>query len=124
MNIFNVAPDNLYNKIAPDTFIEMVEESIKNSNTPIDKDHLTIVIIPSWLNCCEVLPLLSKQFHIRSVLTKINSNNFFSTKNLSLTENVLTFALPGYTQNVVVDTYIEEESLINSVMKVVGIYNK
>ena len=65
------------------------------------------MIVPSWLNSCEVLPLLGKQFHIRSVLTKISSNNFFSTKNDSLTENVLTFALPGYTQNVVIDTYIE-----------------
>lgn len=51
-------------------------------------------------------------------------SNFFATENGALTENVLTFALPGFSQNIIVDSYAEEEYLVNKVIKIVGSYNR
>jgi exosome complex RNA-binding protein Rrp42 (RNase PH superfamily) len=68
--------------------------------------------------------MLAAKFHVRSVLTKINSSNFFENKNMSLVEDVLAFALPGYCQNIIIDSYSEEESLINSVIKIGGTFNR
>ena len=56
---------------------------------------------------------------MRSVVSIINVSNFFNNRNFNLTENVLTFAFPGYSQHVVVDTYGEDEAETNLVMKVV-----
>ena len=100
----------------------MVEEYI--SENDISKDEILITILPSWLNNGECIPLLGEKFHIRSVFTKINAGNFFSTRNFELVENVLTFCLGGFSTNIVVDAYLEEESLINTVMKIVGSFNK
>lgn len=83
-SIFNIAPDNLYNRISPEAFIDMIEEHINASDIPLEKDQVTIVIIPSWMNSTETLPLLGQKFHIRSVLTKVSSNNFFSNQNMDL----------------------------------------
>ena len=46
-------------------------------------------------------------------------SNCFSTLNGDLVENVLTFLYPGYSQNIVIDTYGEEEEEISHVMKIV-----
>jgi hypothetical protein len=62
------------------------------------------VVLPSWLNTAEILPLLTDKYHIRSIVSKINVNNFVTSKNGNLTENVLTFAVPGYSQTIVVDS--------------------
>ena len=76
------------------------------------------------MNNCECIPLLADKYHIQSVLTKINAGNFYATNNLDLVQNVLTFCLPGYSQNIVVDAFVDEESLINNVMKIVGSFNR
>ena len=47
----------------------------------------------------------------------VNVSNFFS-RNYELTENVLTFAFPGYSQHIIVDTYGEEERETSAVMKI------
>lgn len=100
----------------------MVEEFI--SENGVSKELVLIVVLPSWVNNAECIPLLSEKFHIRSVLTKVNAANFFATRNFNLVENVLTFCLPGFTQNIVVDAFADEESLINNVIKIVGSFNR
>ena len=115
--IFRVPSDNLFDKVSPQSFIEMLEEHIAENQIP--QDVKLIVILPSWLNNSECIPLLSEKFHIQSVLTKINAGNFFCTNNSQLVENVLTFCLPGFTQNIVIDAFADEESLINNVIKIV-----
>jgi len=66
-----------------------------------------IAIVPSWLDNSKLFPLLNEKFYIRTVLSKVSSNNFYANKNKNLVENVLTYCLPGYSQNIILDTYTE-----------------
>jgi hypothetical protein len=96
----------LFKRLSSETFVEMLEEFIKDHELPPSKT--VIVVVPSWINCAAVLPMLSSKFHIRSVVSKISASNFFANANCLLTENVLTFCLSGFSQNIVVDAFTEE----------------
>lgn len=84
----------------------MLEEFINDNS--ISQETIVITIVPSWISFQKLLPQLSSKYHIRSVLTKVNASNFFANKNFDLVENVLSYCLPGYTQNIVVDSFSEE----------------
>jgi len=51
-------------------------------------------------------------------LSKINAGNFFSSSHRELTENVLTFAVPGWSQTLLLDCQGEEESLLASITRI------
>jgi hypothetical protein len=83
-----------------------------------------LAIVPSWLDASKVIPLLLEKFYIRTIISKVNSTNFYSNKNKNLVENVLTFCLPGYAQNVILDsTGADDESLLSSISKILWVFN-
>ena len=63
-----------------------------------------IIVLPAWLIPTDALPALAEKYHIRTVVAKISCSNFYASVNHALTENVLTFALPGHAQAIVLDT--------------------
>lgn len=83
-----------------------------------------IAIIPSWLDASKTLPLLTEKYFIRNIISKVNSNNFFANKNKNLVENVLTFCLPGYSQNIIIDsTSGDDDSVLSSISKILWVFN-
>lgn len=98
------------------TFLEMVKEFTQD--LPPHPDNLTIVVIPSWVNSAEALPQLAEQYHLRSVVSKINAGNLFFSTHRELTENALTFAVPGWAQTVVLDSQGEPEASLSSITKI------
>jgi hypothetical protein len=94
------------------------------NDNKLDKSTIVISIIPSWLDCSKTIPLLSEKFHVRAVITKVTSNNFFANKNKNLVENVLTYCLPGYSQNIILDASAgDEDSLLSSISKILWVFN-
>jgi hypothetical protein len=54
----------------------------------------------------------------------VSSNNFYANKNKSLTENVLTFCLPGYSQNIILDAQAgDDDGLLSSISKILWVFN-
>lgn len=100
--VFNIPYAHVHSRIPPAAFLEMLEEWFEQEQ-PSNNDIL-LIVLPAWLNATETLGLLNEKYHIRSVVSKIKVSNFVASPNEELTENVLTFAVPGYTQTIVVDT--------------------
>lgn len=101
-HIFNIPCENLYTKVELPTFLEMLKEFVSDvENNP---SNLFIVVIPSWVNSAEAMPQLAELYHLQSVLCKINASNFFCSSHRELAENVLTFAIPGFAQTIVLDS--------------------
>jgi hypothetical protein len=52
------------------------------------------------------------------VSSKINAGNFFCSPHKELTENALTFAVPGWSQTVLLDCQGEDEALLGSITRI------
>ncbi len=97
----------------------MSDNAIKSGS-----NHIIIGIIPSWLDAAKTIPLLADKYTVRTIISKVNSNNFFSNKNKNLVENVLTFCLPGYSQNIILDsTAGDDDNLLSSISKILWVFN-
>ena len=115
-HIFSIPAENLYSKMELPTFLDILKEFIQDLQP--HPDNLTIVVIPSWINSAEALPQLAEQYNLKSVVSKINAGNFFCSIHRELTENALTFAVPGWAQTVVLDSQGEPEVLLGSITKI------
>jgi len=122
--IFNIASEMLYGKVELTAFTEMLEEFIAERSIPKGAAHLVIVVMPFWLSSREILESWSEKYHVRSVLTKINAANFYATSHYELTEHTLTYCTPGFSQSVVLDTFIEDEQQVNRMKNILWRYNQ
>lgn len=76
------------------------------------------------MDASKTVPLLNEKYSIRTIVSKVNSNNFFSNKNKNLVENVLTYCLPGYSQNIILDsTAGDDDKLLSSISKILWVFN-
>lgn len=102
----------------------MLEEHIVDNSIKPGHNHIVLAIVPSWLDVSKTLPLVAEKYYLRNIISKVNSSNFFSNKNKNLVENVLTFCLPGYSQNVILDsTTGDDDSVLSSISKILWIFN-
>ncbi len=81
----------------------MLDEHITDNNLPANPNQIIIAIIPSWLDASKTTPLINQKYFIKNAISKVSSNNFFANRNKNLVENVLTFCLPGFSQNIILD---------------------
>jgi hypothetical protein len=115
-HIFHIPAENLYAKMELSTYLDILREFVQDLEA--NPANLVIVVLPSWVNSAEALPQLAEQYNLRSVLSKINASNFFCSQHRELTENVLTFAVPGWAQTVVLDCQGEEDALLGSITRI------
>lgn len=57
---------------------------------------------------------LSNLFYIRTIITKVNVNNFYKNSNWQIVENVTSYGIPGYSQVLILDTYDNYEKDVES----------
>lgn len=102
----------------------MLDEHMMENSIKPNQNQIVLTIVPSWLDASKIMPLLPEKYYVRNVVSKVNSSNFFSNKNKNLVENVLTFCLPGYSQNVILDsTAGDDDSLLSSISKILWVFN-
>ena len=118
---FTISHEHLHSKMQLETYLTMLEEFIEDNKQGND---LFVVVLPAWLLPTEALPALAAKHHIRTVVAKISCSNFYASSNQALTENVLTFALPGHAQAIVLDTRGEKEAQISAVEHILWHLNK
>ena len=102
-SVFSVSHENLQAKIETPAFLQMLDEFIQELNPK--SRNLTIVVVPCWVSSKDFLEQASQKYHIRAVIVKINASNFYSTQNYDLTENLLAYCTPGFSQLIFLDTY-------------------
>lgn len=61
-------------------------------------------MLPCWLNAAETIAVLNDRYDVRNVIAAISVGGFYTSKNGGLADNVLTFAVPGFAQTVVLDS--------------------
>ena len=122
-HVFSISHEHLHAKIEIEAYMSMLDKFIEANRTQPGKD-LFIVVLPAWLLPTDAIPALGQKHHIRSVVCKIGCSNFFASPNQELTENVLTFALPGFAQAIVLDTRGEKEGKISHIEHILWHFNK
>lgn len=100
--VFHVPYENVFGKMEVATFVEMLTEFIQEA--PQAPHTVFIVVVPCWLNAAEAIPILNDKFTIRTVVAAVSVGGFYSSKHGTLADNVLTFAVPGYAQSIVLDS--------------------
>lgn len=101
-HVFHVPYENLFARMEENTFVGMLDEFI--ISTPNTENRLFLVVVPSWLNAASIIPLLNETFNVKTVIATISVGGFYASKNGALTDNVLTFAVPGFAQSIVLDS--------------------
>lgn len=120
--MFHVPYENVFGKMEINTFVEMLTEFTEEA--PPTEKRVFIVVLPCWLNAAEAIPILSEKFNIRTVIAAVSAGGFYASKHGTLSDNVLTFAVPGYAQSIVLDSRGESESEVSAVRKILWAFNK
>jgi hypothetical protein len=102
----------------------MLDEFIVERSISVGPKDVVIVVVPFWVSSKELIDTWSEKYHIRSIATKINAANFYSTNHYEITEYILTYATPGYSQSIILDTYSEDEVTISRMKNILWRYNQ
>ena len=121
-HVFHISYENLFSRMETSTFLEMLEQFINDAAQ--SQNRLFIVVVPSWLNAAEVVPALNDKFQVTTVISAVSVGGFYSTKNGSVTDNALTFAVPGFSQSIVLDSRGESQAEISSIHRILWTFNR
>lgn len=95
---------------------KLVDFSVEHK---INKNNIIFIVQPAKLNTVVLLEMLEKyqelssKFTIKCIITKININNMFENLNKQFVKKVLGFAIEGYSQFLILDSYGNPETQID-----------
>lgn len=104
---------SLNNKIFVEGLLSFLRSGVKTGEK-------VLVVLPSLLNTKLIvdnilrMPEFTDLCEIRTIITKINMNNFYHNSHKEIAENFLTFCNSGYSQFIILDNYGTDDSEIDT----------
>lgn len=82
-----------------------------------------LCVVPFYLEAVELVQhiegSLSKVAYVRSVVSKINANNFYADDHNQIVDGLISRSLPGFASAVILDTFGNYESDVDDLLKLI-----